>query len=154
MAGFCNNPSPLSPSLSVNASDVLHSVRKGGWEEFISTETLTEETEQSSVLIRFTQGTVTSLGWLHSFMDFKARSDFFIIYCRLYFIVHYILSEKRHGRRRGLVYHGQGASDAPIMGGYSKERIDRMATSEAAEIMTKLQGQRQSAQGTNILAVK
>lgn len=30
MAGFYNNPSPLSPSLSDNSSDVLHSVRKGG----------------------------------------------------------------------------------------------------------------------------
>lgn len=47
MAGFYNNPSPLSPSLSDYSSDVLHSVRKGGWEEFISTETLTWENEQS-----------------------------------------------------------------------------------------------------------
>ena len=30
MAHFYNNPSPLSPSLSDNSSDVLHSVRKGG----------------------------------------------------------------------------------------------------------------------------
>lgn len=52
------------------------------------------------------------------------------------------------------MYHGHGAFDVPIMGGDSKERIDTMTTPEAAEIITNLQDQWQSAQGTNILAVK
>lgn len=47
------------------------------------------------------------------------------------------------------MYHGHGAFDVPIMGGDSKERIDTMTTPEAAEIITNLQDQWQSAQGTN-----